>query len=196
MTLKVLGNKAKGIVFVISAPAGTGKTTLSRMLSSEFSCVCESISFTTRPIREGEIEGKDYFFISQKTFEEKKAKGEFLEFAEVFGYHYATSRIYVENLQNAGKHVLLVIDTQGAMQLKKEGYNAAFIFIMPPSLEALKERLLKRKTETEANIEKRLSWAKTEISHRGHYDYLVINDNLANTYEVLRSILIAEEHKN
>jgi guanylate kinase len=195
MTQKLLGNVAKGFVFVLSAPAGTGKTTLVRMLSQEFPCIYESISCTTRPLRPGEVDGKDYYFLSKKEFNDKVAKGDFLEYAEVFGYHYGTSQEHVLKQQKTGKHVFLIIDTQGAMLLKKEHFSAIYIFISPPSLEELKERLVKRKTESMEAIQKRLSWAKAEIEKMAEYDYHIVNDNLNQAYAVLRSIVIAEEHR-
>lgn len=192
---KVLGSLSRGLVFVISAPAGTGKTTLVRMLRDEFECVAESISYTTRKIRPKEIEGKDYHFISLDDFQKKIADREFIEYAEVFGHHYGTSRKLVEKLQREGKHVVLVIDTQGAMQLKKL-LPAIFIFISPPNPEELKRRLHGRKSETDEVIQTRLSWAQKEIAEASQYDYHIVNEDLKVAYEVLRSIFIAEEHKN
>jgi guanylate kinase len=192
---KLLGNVSKGSVFILSAPAGTGKTTLVRMLAQEFSCVYESISCTTRPIRPGEIEGQDYHFLSQEEFKKRISQGDFLEYAEVFGYHYGTSQVLVRKQQEMGNHVFLVIDTQGAMQLKEKQFPAVYIFVSPPSLEELKERLVKRQTENPEVIEKRLSWAKAEIECLKHYDYHIINDDLNMAYAVLRSIVIAEEHR-
>ena len=195
MTQKLLGNLSEGLVFVLSAPAGTGKTTLVKMLQNEFPCITGSISCTTRAPRSGEVPGKDYHFISQEEFAEKIKSGDFLEYATVFGNYYGTSKKYVLNEQKKGKHVMLVIDTQGAMQLKKSGLPALFIFISPPSLLVLKERLFKRKTESAAVIEQRLSWAKDEMALAPQYDYHIVNDNLENAYQILRSIIISEEHR-
>lgn len=195
MVAKILGNLSHGLVFIVSAPAGTGKTTLVRMLINEFDCVAESVSCTTRKIRPGEIPGRDYFFLTDEEFEEKKKSGDFLEFAEVFGHQYGTSREYVMKSQSTGKHVFLVIDTQGAMRLKKENYPAVYVFLSPPSLEELKQRLCKRQTECPDTIEKRLSWAEQEMEMARHYDYHIVNDNLENAYTILRSIVIAEEHR-
>jgi len=195
MVGKILGNLSHGLVFIVSAPAGTGKTTLVRMLINEFDCVAESVSCTTRKIRPGEIPGRDYFFLTDEEFEEKKKSGDFLEFAEVFEHQYGTSREYVMKSQSAGKHVFLVIDTQGAMRLKKENYPAVYVFLSPPSLEELKQRLCKRQTECPDTIEKRLSWAEQEMEMARHYDYHIVNDNLENAYTILRSIVIAEEHR-
>lgn len=185
----------KGLIFVISAPAGTGKTTLVRMLQEEFHHVVESISFTTRSPRSNEIAGRDYHFITTEEFEKKIKEGEFLEYAKVFGNYYGTSRKYVEAQRDKGKHVTLVIDTQGAMNLVNE-LDAVFIFISPPSLEELRARLYRRKSESEEAIETRLSWAEKEIALSCHYDYHIVNDHLKTAYEALRSILIAEEHRN
>lgn len=186
----------KGILFVVSAPAGTGKTTLVRMLLDEFhSRVVESVSYTTRFPRPNEVAGRDYHFISNEEFQKKIAEGEFLEYAQVFGQYYGTSRKAVEAQQGKGKHVILVIDTQGALQLKDK-LEAVFIFISPPSLEELKSRLHRRKSESDEAIEHRLSWAEKEMALSGRYCYHIVNDHLKAAYEALRSILIAEEHKN
>ncbi len=186
----------KGLVFVVSAPAGTGKTTLVRMLLEEFHHhAVESISFTTRPPRSNEVAGRDYNFITTSEFEQKIEEGEFLEYAQVFGNYYGTSRKFVQAQQEKGKHVILVIDTQGALQLRGQ-LEAVFIFISPPSLEELRSRLYRRKSETEEAIEHRLSWAEKEMALSKKYDYHIVNDHLKTAYDVLRSILIAEEHKN
>jgi guanylate kinase len=186
----------KGLVFVVSAPAGTGKTTLVRMLLDEFHHhVVESVSFTTRFPRPNEVAGRDYNFITIEEFQKKIEEDEFLEYAQVFGNYYGTSRKTVEAQQEKGKHVVLVIDTQGALQLRDK-LEAVFIFISPPSLEELRSRLYRRKSETDEAIEHRLSWAEKEMALCGQYSYHVVNDNLKVAYDALRSILIAEEHKN
>lgn len=192
--MKTLGTKKKGLAFVISAPAGTGKTTLVRMLMKECPCVTESVSFTTRKPRPNEIEGRDYFFVSRSEFEQKIEEGEFLEYAEVFGQFYGTSKQMVLEQQAQGKHVVLVIDTQGALQLMGQ-IEAVFIFICPPSLEELKKRLTGRKSESPEMIGMRLSWAQKEISLADRYDYQIVNDDLETAYEVLKAIFVAEEHK-
>ncbi len=191
---KVLGGLKEGLVFVISAPAGTGKTTLVRMLQKEFSCVVESISYTTRKARPQEIEGRDYHFVSVAEFERKISEGDFLEYAQVFGNYYGTSKNFLKQQRSEGKHVLLVIDTQGAMQLMGT-LDAVFIFIKPPSLDALRERLSARKSESLDSMNERLSWAKREMDLASRYNYQIVNDHLGTAYDVLRSILIAEEHK-
>jgi guanylate kinase len=195
MAEKILGNLSEGLLFIVSAPAGTGKTTLVRMLTKEFSCVVESVSCTTRPPRAGEVEGKDYFFMPLEAFERKKAKGDFLESAEVFGHMYGTSKEFVDLQRKKGKHVVLVIDTQGALQLQALKVEATYVFIAPPDFEVLEKRLLGRQTETEQEREKRLSWAHREMELALAYDFFVVNTQLEVAYEVLKSILIAEEHR-
>ncbi|MBI2743767.1 MAG: guanylate kinase [Chlamydiales bacterium] len=195
MAERVLGNLSKGKVFVLSAPAGTGKTTLVRMLREEFPVITESISCTTRPPRAGELAGEDYHFLTDQEFKERIKSGDFLEHAEVFGYHYGTSKAFVVKQQEAGRHVFLVIDTQGAMQLKKRKFEAIYIFISPPSLDELKTRLINRKTEDEESMKRRLSWAEEELKQAVNYDYHIVNQNLNIAYDILRSIVIAEEHR-
>jgi guanylate kinase len=185
----------KGLVFVVSAPAGTGKTTLVRMLREEFPRVVENISFTTREPRTNEEPGKDYHFISLQEFKQKIQEGDFIEYAEVFGNYYGTSLKELVALQEKGKHVVLVIDTQGALQLK-EKIDAVFIFISPPSMEELRARLYRRRSETQEVIERRLLWAEKEMELIFRYDYHIVNDQLKTAYDALRSILIAEEHRN
>ena len=191
---KLLGNLREGRMFIISAPAGTGKTTLVEMLTKEFSSVVRGVTCTTRKPRQGEVEGRDYFFLTEEEFEKRLKKGDFLESATVFGHRYGSSRELTEKELNKGRHIVLILDTQGALALKGE-VAATFIFISPPSLETLKERLLKRKTETEEKMKERLAWAKHELEQVSHYDYLIVNDNLDIAYAVLKSIFIAEEHK-
>jgi len=191
----VLGGLNRGLVFVISAPAGTGKTTLVRMLCKKYPCIVHSISYTTRAPRHNEVPNRDYHFISQVEFEKKIEKGEFLEYAKVFDHYYGTSRAFVDNQQALGKHVILVIDTQGAIQLK-EVYDAIFIFISPPNLAELQKRLHSRRSETESTMGQRLAWAEKEMALASLYDYHIINERIPIAYEVLRAIFIAEEHKN
>ena len=196
MMEKVLGNLKKGLVYVISAPAGTGKTTLARMIIDEFSCVTESISCTTRTIRNNEIADVDYHFMKKEEFTDKIKAGDFLEYAEVFGEYYGTLKSSVEKKLHEGMHVILVIDTQGALNLKKQNYPATFIFIKPPSLGELRSRLFLRQTEKEEHIKERLEWAEHEIEMAKNYDYIITNDNLHRAYDILRSVFIAVEHES
>jgi len=191
----LLGNQKKGLMFIISAPAGAGKTTLAKALIKEFSDVIAGISYTTRLPRLGEMHGKDYFFVTEDEFQKRIFSANFLEHVQLHGIHYGTSKQWVNQRLEEGKHVLLVIDTQGAMQLKDE-LAAVFIFIHPPSLEVLHKRLLNRGSEEPEMIEKRMEWAKVELQAANHYDYQIVNDKLDTAYEVLRSILIAECHRS
>ncbi len=190
-----LAETKRGILFILSAPAGTGKTTLVTKLTGEFAQIKESVSTTTRAPRAGEVEGQHYHFVSPETFEEEVAAGKFLEHAQVFSNHYGTSQESVDAQRDAGTHVFLVIDTQGALQVKERLPEARLIFLSPPSLDELRRRLEKRKTESPEAIEERLAWAQEEIDRSEHYHYLVVNEELETAYEVLRSIVIAETHR-
>lgn len=183
-----------GLLFVISAPAGTGKTTLVNMLTKDLERVKQSISFTTREPRPNEIDHVHYHFVDKLDFERRIQEGDFLEFAKVYEDYYGTSLSAVNEERKKGHHVILVIDTQGALQLKNK-VDAVFIFIKPPSVKVLRERLVSRCTETESRIEERLVWAEKELEAASIYDYEVVNDQLEKAYEVLKSIVIAEEHR-
>jgi guanylate kinase len=195
LSKNLLGPISRGLLFVISAPAGTGKTTLVNMLTQEFSCIVRSVTCTTRQPRQGEKNGHDYFFLTEEEFQKKLEAGDFLEHATVFGFNYGTSRTLVEKSLIQGKHVILVIDTQGALQIKSK-VDAIFIFILPPSLDELKKRLVDRGTESAEMIQKRLQWANHELEMISHYDYHVINDDLSVAYKTLKNILIAEEDRS
>ena len=183
-----------GLLFILSAPAGTGKTTLMQMLIKEFAHVIASVSCTTRQPRQGEVDGVDYHFISHEEFSNRIENGEFLEYVQLYGNYYGTSKVWVERQRAAGKHVFLVIDTQGALLLTNRS-DAILIFLAPPSLEELERRLKSRMTETPAVIAKRLEWAEKELKMWAYYDYLITNDQLSIAFDVLRSIVVAEEHR-
>lgn len=191
---ELLKHSDTGILFIVSAPAGTGKTTLVQMLMNEFPSIVGNISYTTRKPRLGEVPGVHYHFISVEEFEQRIAANEFLEYAQIYGNYYGTTFQSVYELQRQCKHVVLVIDTQGAMQLKGRA-GTVFIFLEPPSLDVLRERLSGRKTEEAELIELRLEWAKTEMEAMHIYDYRIMNDDLATAYQILRSIVIAETYR-
>lgn len=186
--------RKQGLLFVLSGPAGTGKTTLMQKLMQEFPEVVANISYTTRPARAGEENGRDYHFISKEAFEEKIASGEFLEYVKLYDTYYGSSRRWVEEKLAAGKHVFLVIDTQGARSVRANTAVTS-IFIRPPSVQVLRERLGKRQTESMEKIEERLAWAEKELLAVQEYEYQVVNEDLERAYQVLRSILIATCHK-
>lgn len=177
-------------VFIISGPAGSGKTTLIDHLHGEFPKMIKNVSFTTRPRRKDEVDGADYFFITNEAFEEKVAQDEFLEFVDLFGYKYGTSRLWIEEKLKEGFTVFLVIDVQGAKTVRDK-MAVRSIFIRPPSLEDLKKRLMKRKTEDSAQIQKRLDRAKEEMEQSIHFDYQIVNDDLNTAYTQLKEIVLS-----
>jgi guanylate kinase len=179
-------------VFIISAPSGSGKTTLVERLLREVPGVHFSVSYTTRPRRGQEQHGREYFFVGRKEFEEMLGRGELLEWAEVFGNYYGTSRRFLEEAERDGKDLLLDIDVQGAAQVKRELPQAVSIFILPPSRGELEDRLRRRGEDSEEVIQRRLGTAGREICGYEQYDYVLINDHLERSAERLQSIVLAE----
>ncbi len=182
----------KGKLIVISAPSGCGKTTLVERLLERNKNLMRSISYTTRPSRAGEINGRDYFFISRDEFLEKKKKNFFLESAEVFGQHYGTSRDSVADHTRRGKNVVLAIDVQGMKQLKQKAgqdLSVTSIFIMPPSEEILRSRLENRKTETKEEIAKRLEVAREEMRAKSLYDFVVVNNEVDEAVQSIEEVI-------
>ncbi len=184
----------RGRLFVISAPAGAGKTTLVKKLTTVFPNVVQTPSLTTRPRRAEEVEGTDYHFVSKEEFLQKELQGELLEHIELHGYLYGTSRSDIEKDRSHGNHVVLVIDTRGALALQRE-LHPVLIFIKPPSVDVLRQRLLERGSEDLETLEKRLTWAQQELADERHFHYSIVNDDLKKAYDVLASIIIAESHK-
>lgn len=183
--------KKQGTLFVISAPSGTGKTTLCKMLLKRNPDIKLSVSYTTRQPRKGEKNDVDYTFINESKFMKMIDKGEFAEWATVHSNFYGTSLKRLKTLNTAGYDIILDIDIHGAMQLKKNYENAVYIFVAPPSMTILEKRLAGRKTDSEDVIKKRLDNAKKEIAYYHCYDYMVINDNLDKAYMELESIIIS-----
>jgi len=185
----------EGQVFIISAPSGSGKTTLVKELISSLPDLQLSVSYTTRKPRPGEREGVDYFFLTEEEFEEKRMEGELVEWAEVSGHYYGTSYQRLNRYLQQGKDVLLLIDVQGALQMKEKLSRVVSIFVLPPSWKALKQRLEERGTDTIEEIQRRLELARREVDYWSHYDYIVINETLTEAVERLRSIIIAERSR-
>lgn len=192
---KKVSLKREGMLFVISAPSGTGKTTICQKLLKKHDTLKLSVSYTTRPPRKGETNDIDYSFVTKKKFKSMIDKGEFAEWAMVYGNFYGTSLKRLKTLNKAGYDIILDIDTRGAMQLKNTYDNAVYVFILPPSMQALKDRLISRKTETADIVKKRLDNAKKEISYYEKYDYIVVNDIVKDAYQELESIITATKAK-
>ena len=187
--------KKNGILFIISAPSGSGKTTLCNRLIDSLVGLGRSISMTTRPPRSGERDGIDYIFIEKDEFLKRNKKNEFLEWAKVFDEYYGTSKKHVKHLLAKRQDVVLNIDVQGAMKIKRLSMRSVYVFIMPPSVSMLKERLVSRSTDSKKEIAKRLKLVKKEISYMPRYDYVVVNNKLESALESLRSIVVAERCK-
>ena len=183
-----------GLLVVLSSPSGAGKSTLSRRLLQSDPDFELSVSATTRPPRPGEIEGKDYFFVSKQRFAGMVGDGGMLEHAEVFGNHYGTPRAPVERALFSGRDVLFDVDWQGAQQLRESplGHSVIQIFILPPSIAALEARLNARAQDSAEVISGRMAKAKSEISHWAEYDYVLINDDLDLCYSQIETIVAAE----
>lgn len=184
-------SKAKGLLFLVSAPSGAGKSSLVHDLITKDPKVHLSISYTTREVRPGEQNGVDYHFISQEDFEERKKNHEFLEWAFVHGNYYGTSRLWIEQELAAGYDVMLEIDWQGALQVKKIFPEVISTFILPPSIEALKQRLVGRGTDAPEVIARRLKGAGAEIVHAPQFDYVIINNDFNQASCELQSIIRA-----
>lgn len=169
---------SRPFLIILSAPSGGGKSTILREVLACSPDIDYSISYTTRPLRGDEINGKAYFFVTVKEFQEKIDQGDFLEYANVFGHWYGTSRKFIKETLQKGHHVIMDIDVQGALQISDTDFDIVRIFILPPSLTILKERLEARNTDIPKVIEKRLQTAKKEIACIDQYDYLVINEDI------------------
>ena len=183
--------KGKGSLFIVSAPSGAGKTTLCKKLTSTLPHLTHSVSYTTRAQRHGEVNDRDYTFISREEFRSMVNKGEFKEWAKIHGELYGTSKKRIEKLIRSGTDVILDIDTQGAMQLKKKYRGGVYIFVLPPSMEILWKRLKKRMANSKEEIEKRLKRAVDEIKSYRKYDYVIINNKLNDALRELESIIIS-----
>lgn len=178
----------QGNLYIVSAPSGAGKTSLVRALLEQDASIRLSVSYTTRPARPGEEEGKHYHFVSREDFQQRLAHGDFLESAEVYGNYYGTSQSWVESQLQQGHDILLEIDWQGAQQVRKLMPQATSIFILPPSLETLRQRLSNRGQDSQEIIDRRMHTAQDEVSHAPEFDYVIINDDFNTALQDLLAI--------
>lgn len=185
--------KNRGVLIVISGPSGAGKGTICNALLEKRDNIYISVSATTRFPREGEIEGVNYYFLTKGAFEEKVKEKGFLEYANVHGNFYGTPKVNVEKMLDEGKDVILEIDIQGALQVKENFKEGVFIFILPPSMEELKHRIIKRGSETEESLMTRFKNAYKEINYVSKYNYAVVNDTLDIAVSKVESIIAAEK---
>lgn len=192
--MNMLTHDKKGILLVMSGPSGAGKGTLCAHLREQIPLAL-SVSATTRAPRQGEVEGVNYFFMTPDEFKEKIHQDGFIEWAKVYDNYYGTPRKYVEDLLESGQDVMLEIDPQGAKSVKLRNPDAVLVFIMPPSFKELERRIRGRGTETEEQIEKRLSCAVSEINTLAAYDYVIINADIQTAVDNLKAILLAERCK-
>ena len=185
----------KGVLLVVSGPSGAGKGTICQLLREQLPDLGYSISVTTRQPRVGEVDGVNYFFKTVPQVKEMIARGELLEYAEVYGNYYGTPRKYVEDLLNTGHDVLLEIDIQGALQIKKRFPEGVFVFIVPPSLDELSARIYKRGTDSEDVIKRRMASAAGELTYAQKYDYIIVNDIAQKAANKVLTIMEAERYR-
>jgi guanylate kinase len=184
--------EGRGLLFIVSAPSGAGKTTLVERLVEQVPGLRMSRSYTSRAARDGEHDGVDYNFVTRPQFEEMIAGERFLEWADVFGNLYGTCWADTERILESGHDVVLVIDVQGARKVRRRGIETTAVFVMPPSFDVLEQRLRGRSKDTEDAIQRRLQVAREEVAAFAEYDYVVINDELTAAVDRLRSIVVAE----
>lgn len=185
----------KGILLVVSGPSGAGKGTICQLLREQLPDLGYSVSVTTRQPRKGEVEGKSYFFRTLDQVKEMIATGALLEYAQVYGNYYGTPRKFVMDKLEAGRDVLLEIDIQGALQIKKRFPEAVFVFIVPPSLDELSARIYKRGTDSEDVIKRRMASAAGELTYAAEYDYIIVNDVAEKAARKVLTIMEAERYR-
>ncbi|QXE88992.1 guanylate kinase [Geomonas subterranea] len=185
--------KREGVLYVISAPSGAGKTSLCKEIIDIFPNLRHSVSYTTRPPRNGEVHGRDYFFVGKDEFDRMVEDGEFAEWAEVHGNFYGTSLATLKESRAEGIDLILDIDCQGARQLKGRFEGGVYIFVLPPSIEELRRRLDNRSSDSQEVIERRIHNASGEIKEARWYDYIIVNDKFSEALDQLKSVLIAEQ---
>jgi guanylate kinase len=186
---------SRGLLFIVSAPSGAGKTTLVERLVEQVPNLRMSRSYTSREARQGETDGVDYNFVTRDRFERMAAAGEFLEWADVFGNLYGTCAADTEAMLAAGDDVVLVIDVQGARKVRAQGVATRTVFVMPPSFAVLEQRLRGRSKDSEAAIQRRLEVARAEVAAFPEYDFVVINDEITAAVDRLRSIVVSERSR-
>ncbi len=190
---KLIQKKRPGCLFVFTGPSGAGKSTICRAVLKELSGISFSVSHTTRPVRPDEVDGRDYYFVSEESFESLLSDGRFVEYATVHGYRYGTSRDQLEEKLGHGD-ALLDVDVQGASQLRSRYPSAPSVFILPPSLAELRTRLVARGQNDPSDIERRISQAELEIREAADFDYFVVNDRLEEAVAAAKCIIEAERH--
>lgn len=190
-----MSSRARGLLFIVSAPSGAGKTTLVERLVEQLPNLRMSRSYTSRAARQGEIDGVDYNFVTRERFETMVGAVEFLEWAEVFGNLYGTCAADTDRMLAGGDDVVLVIDVQGARKVRGSGLQTRTVFVMPPSFTALEQRLRGRSKDSEAAIQRRLQVAREEVAAFSEYDFVVVNDELTAAVDRLRGIVVAERSR-
>jgi guanylate kinase len=192
MSLGHWSSPSRGVLFVVTGPSGVGKSTLIRHVRDVVPHLSFSVSATTRSAREGETDGVDYFFLSEAAFQNHLDADRFLEHAEVYQYRYGTLQEPVEQALSQGQSIILDIDLKGARQIRKKMPEAVFIYILPPAVSALRTRLIRRGTDSDEVIQRRMTQVEEQLSGCGEYDYLVVNDELEEAKTVIQSFFIAE----
>jgi guanylate kinase len=182
----------KGVLFVVTGASGTGKTTLVKQALATIPGIAWSVSATTREPRRGEVDGRDYRFVTKEDFASKVAAGELVEWAEVYGNSYGTLRAPVDAALAAGQSILLEIDVQGARQVKRSAPQAVLVFVLPPSIEVLEDRLVGRATDDAATIARRVAEARQQFQGLSEFDYVVVNDVLESAHHRFQAVLVAE----
>ena len=181
---------AQGKILIISAPSGSGKTTILKRVLAETPEVTYSVSATTRKPRNNEVHGKDYFFVSEEEFLKGIKEGAFVEWEKVYDYYYGTYKNFIFDIINQGRHILLEIDVKGALNIKSQFPESVSVFIIPPDIETLRQRLQNRKTESEADLKKRLDLAVHELQEKDKFDYRVVNAELDTAVKELHDLIL------
>lgn len=183
----------KGVLIIISGPSGAGKGTICKALLEKHNDLFLSVSATTREPRKGEVNGVNYYFLTKEEFKSKIEEGDFLEWAEVYGNYYGTPKSKVQEMIDSGKNVILEIDIQGALKVKENSEEGVFIFILPPSMEELKHRIINRGSETPESLLERFNSAYKEINYISKYNYGIVNDTVESAVNKIENILISEQ---